>query len=129
MPVVSTSGVGAATASTGEAWPMAVSAGEQAKEGVSGAPVVGAARPIMPSTSQAEEARPEPPSMKVAVSTVGRMKEGTPEASFMDVVIGQTFVSMPPAPFVAREANLEELPSLERSASLEVGAGTSRSLV
>jgi len=55
------SGVGVATASTGEAQPMAVSTGEQAEEGVSGAPVAGAARPIVSSTSQAEEARPEPP--------------------------------------------------------------------
>ena len=38
-------------------------------------------------------------------------------------------VSALPAPSVARGAALEELPLLERSAPLEVSAGTSRSLV
>ena len=52
-PVVSVSGVGATTASTGEAQPMAASMGEQAEEGTSGAPVAGAARPVVTSTSQA----------------------------------------------------------------------------
>ena len=38
-------------------------------------------------------------------------------------------MSASPAPFVARGAALEELPPPERLALLEVGTGTSRSLV
>ena len=48
MLVVSASGVGAATALTREAQPMATSMGEQAEEGTSGAPVVGVARTVCP---------------------------------------------------------------------------------
>ena len=60
---------------------------------------------------------------------MGRIEGGAPEASFMDVAMGQASLSMSPAPSVARGAALEELPPLERSALLEVSAGTSRSLV
>ena len=60
---------------------------------------------------------------------MGRTEGGAPEASFAYVAIGQASVSESPAPSIARGAALEELPPLERSASLEVGAGTSRSLV
>ena len=38
-------------------------------------------------------------------------------------------MSISPAPSIARGAALEELPPLERSVPLEVGAGTSQSLV
>ena len=108
---------------------MAMSMGERAEEGASRAPVVGAVRPVMSSMSQAEEARLESLSMQVAMSTTRQTEGGAPEASFVDVVTGQASVSMSPSPFVARGAALEELPPLERSASLEVGAGMSRSLV
>ncbi|XP_066385333.1 uncharacterized protein [Miscanthus floridulus] len=57
------------------------------------------------------------------------MEGGAPKASFADVATGQASVSASPAPSVARGAALEELPSPERSTSLEVSAGTSRSLV
>ena len=67
--------------------------------------------------------------MQVAVSAMGRTEGGAPEASFADVATGQASVSASPAPSVARGAALEELPSLERLALLEVGARTSRSLV
>ena len=67
--------------------------------------------------------------MQVAVFVVGWTEGGTPEASFADWVIGQASVSTSPAPSIARGATLEELPPQERSAPLEVSAGTSRSLV
>jgi len=67
--------------------------------------------------------------MQVAVSTAGWMEGGALEASFTDVVIGQASMSVSPAPSIAREAALEELPPPERSALLEVSAGTSWSLV
>ena len=47
----------------------------------------------------------------------------------MDVVIGQASMSTSPAPSIARGAILEELPLQERSASFEVDARMSRSLV
>ena len=50
-PVVSASGVGAATALTEEEQPMAVSMGEQAEEGGFRTLVVGAAWPVVSSTS------------------------------------------------------------------------------
>ena len=50
---------------------MAVSIGEQAEEGAFRAPVVGVAWPIVSSTSQVEEARPEPSFVQVVVSTAG----------------------------------------------------------
>ena len=67
--------------------------------------------------------------MQVAVSVVGWMEGGAPNASFVDVAIGQAFVSESPTPSIAREAALEEPPPQERLAPLEVGTGTSRSLV
>ena len=67
--------------------------------------------------------------MQVAMSTSGWTEGGAPEASFVDVAMGQASVSASPAPFVARGAALEELPPPERLALLEVGTGTSRSLV
>ena len=63
------------------------------------------------------------------MSAVGRRDGGTPEASIVDVAIGQASVSMSPTPSVARGATLEELSPPERLAPLEVGTGTSRSLV
>ena len=57
------------------------------------------------------------------------MEGSAPEASFVDVAIGQASVSASPAPSIARGVALEELPPLERLALLEVGVGTSRSLV
>ena len=59
----------------------------------------------------------------------GRTEGGTPEASFTDVAIGQASMSASHAPSIARGAALEELPPQERSVPLEVGTGTSRSLV
>ena len=47
----------------------------------------------------------------------------------MVVAIGQASMSVPPAPSIARGTALEELLPQERSAPLEVGSGTSRSLV
>ena len=88
---------------------MAVSMGERAEEGSSGAPVAGAAWPV--------------------VSVAGQTEGGTPKASFADVAIGEASVSMSPAPSIARGAALEELPPQERSALLEVSAGMSWSLV
>ena len=108
---------------------MAMATGEQAEEGASGAPVAGAAWPVVSSTSQAEEAQLEPLSVQVAVFAVGRMEGESPEASFTDVATGQASVSASPAPSIARGAALEELPPQERSAPLEVGMGTSPSLV
>ena len=67
--------------------------------------------------------------MQVAVSAVGWTKGGAPEASFADAAIGQASMSTSPAPSIARGAALEELPPQERSPPLEVGTGTSRSLV
>ena len=49
--VASVSGVGVAMALIGEVQPVAVSMGEQAEEGASKVPVVGAARPIVSSAS------------------------------------------------------------------------------
>ena len=63
------------------------------------------------------------------MSTVGQTEGGSPKASFANVAIGQAFVSVSLAPSIASGAALEELPSQERSASLEVDAGMSRSLV
>jgi len=60
---------------------------------------------------------------------MGRIEGGAPEASFMDVAIGQGSMSMSPTPSIARGATLEELPLQERSAPLEVGAGSSGSPV
>jgi len=54
MPVVGVSDVGVAMTLTREAQPMAMATGEQAEEGASGAPVAGAAQPVMSSTSWAE---------------------------------------------------------------------------
>ena len=88
---------------------MAMSMGEQAEEGASGAPVAGAVWPVVSLTSQAKVARSEPSSVQVAVSAVGRTEGGAPEASFADVVIGHAFVSTPPAPSIARGAVVEEL--------------------
>ena len=67
--------------------------------------------------------------MQVVVSTAGWTEGGTPEASFTDVAIGQASVFASPTPSIARGADLEKLPPLERSAPLELGAGMSRSLV
>jgi len=67
--------------------------------------------------------------MQVAMFTVWRTEGGAPKASFMDVATGQASVSTSPSPSVARGAVLEELPLLEGSALLEVGAGPSQSLV
>ena len=75
------SGVGTATASIRKAQPMAVSMGEQAEVGAFGAPMAGAARPIMSSTSQVEAARSDMSSVQVAMFTAGRTEEGAPEAS------------------------------------------------
>ena len=108
---------------------MATSMGEQAEEGASGALVVGVAWLAVSSTSWAEAARPEPSSVQVAVSAVGWTEGGAPEASFAGVAIGQASVFASPAPSIARGAALEELPLRERSVPLEVGTGTSRSLV
>ena len=76
------------------------------EEGASGALVVGAAWPVVSSTLQAEATRPEPLSVQVAVSMAGRMEGGAPEASFVDVAIGQASVSMSPAPYIAKGATL-----------------------
>ena len=62
------SSIGAATTLTKEAQPMAVSMGERAEEGSSGAPVAGAAWPV--------------------VSVAGQTEGGAPEASFTDVATG-----------------------------------------
>ena len=45
------------------------------------------------------------------------------------MLTGQAFVSESSAPSIARGAALEEMPPLERSAPLELGAGTSWYLV
>ena len=116
MSMVSVTGIGAATALTGEAQPIAVSTGEQVEEGTTRTPVAGVVPPVVSSMSQAEEARSEPPSMQVAMSMVGRMEEGAPKASFMDVVMGQASVFASPAPSITRGAALEEPPPPERSA-------------
>ena len=50
---------------------MVVSMGEQAEEGMSGAPVVGVAWPSVATMSQAEAVQPEPSSMRVDTPTVG----------------------------------------------------------
>ena len=67
--------------------------------------------------------------MQVAMFVVGQTKADAPEASFVDVAIGQASVSASLAPSIARGPALEELPSQERSTPLEVDAGTSWSLV
>jgi len=59
-PVEGVSGVVAAMASIGEAQPMTMSLREQADEGTSGVPMVGAVWPVVSSMLQVEEARPEP---------------------------------------------------------------------
>ena len=104
---------------------MAMSMGEQAEEGASEAPMVGGSWPVMSSTSQAEEARPEPPSVQVSMSAAGWTEWGTPKASLTDVAIGQASVSASPAPSIARGATLEELPLLERLTPLDVSVGMS----
>ena len=77
---------------------MAASMVEQVGKDASGAPMVGMVRPVVSSTSQAEEARLEPPSVQVAVSAAGRTEGGAPKASFVDVAIVQASVSTSPAP-------------------------------
>ena len=52
----------------------------------------------------------EPPFVQVAMSGVGWTKGGTPEASFVDVAIGQASVSVSLALSIARGDALEELP-------------------
>ena len=108
---------------------MAMSMGEQVEEGASRAPIAGAAWLVVSSMLQVEEAWPEPPSVQVAASAAERMEGGAPKASFVEVAIGQASVVTSPTPSIARGAALEELPPQERSAPLEVGAGTSWSLV
>ena len=74
MSGVSGSGAGVATASTGEAQPMAVSMGEQMKE---------------------------PSSVWVATFPTGQMEEDVPEASLADVTMGQTSTSTSLTPSTA----------------------------
>ena len=63
------------------------------------------------------------------MSTVGQTEGGALEACFMDVAIGQASVFASPIPSITRGAALEELPPQEKLTPLEVGVGTSRSLV
>ena len=93
---------------------MAMSIGEQVEEDASGAPMVGVAWPVMSSMSWAEAARPDPSFVQVAMSAAGQMEGGAPEASLVDVVIGQASMSTSLAPSITRGAALEELPLLER---------------
>ena len=83
---------------------MAMSMGEQAEEGVFGALIMGTARPVVSLTSQAEEARPEPPSVQVAVSAVGQMEGAHPRHPLRMWRQGR-----PPCPSHPPPLSLEEL--------------------
>jgi len=95
------------------------------EEGISRAPMVGVARPVMSMMLKAEAKRPEPSSVQVAVSMARQIEGGTPEVSLADVSTRQASVSTSPTPSAAGGAALDELPPQERSTPLEVGAGTS----
>lgn len=60
---------------------------------------------------------------------MGQTERSAPETSSAGVAMGQASVSASPTPSATGGATLEELPSQERSAPLEVGVGTSWSLV